>query len=244
MSFAAFRRLVDERINAHPVVQSNRYTIWFADGNVPIDELRRFTVQFSVFSHLFLEAQLRKCINAPDLASHRAAREILLNELGVTFTREGSVDGGRCTFRAAHFEWLAEFARALDLQFHEIGKRRLGLPGTLAFCDALMTYYGSSDFSTATGASYAIEHWAAAGFWKELIAGIEAARDRELPMLSLGFWKWHDILESTHAGHTDAELVAAYRADDFVPNRFLESGTSMLDAVMGFWDGLYVTRVM
>ena len=49
------------------------------------------------------------------------------------------------------------------------------------FCDELLRIYGSEDPSTAEGASYAVEHWAAAGFWKELIAGLEAYRDRERP---------------------------------------------------------------
>jgi hypothetical protein len=240
--FERFRGLVGARIDEHPVVRCNRYTTWFSTGEASLDELRRFTIQFSVFSHLFLEAQLRKCVNAPDLAAHRAAREILLNELGVTFTPEGSIDGGRCTFRAAHFEWLAGFAHVLGLRFDEIGKRHLGTAETLAFCDALMVYYGSSEASTAAGASYAIEHWAAAGFWKQLIAGIEAVRAREMPALPLGFWKWHDALEETHAEHTDAELAVAFDAPGFAPEQFLQSGSAMLDAVHRFWEGLYETR--
>jgi hypothetical protein len=241
--FDRFRILVGARIDVHPVVRSNRYTTWFSTGLASLEELRRFTVQFSVFSHLFLEEQLRKCINASDLAAHRAAREILLNELGVTFTSEGSIDGGRCTFRAAHFEWLADFAHVLGLRFDEIGKRHLGTPETLAFCDALMIYYGSSDPSTAAGASYAIEHWAAAGFWKQLIAGMEVMRARQVLPLPLGFWKWHDALEETHVEHTDAELADAFEAARFMPANFLQSGTAMLDAVHKFWEGLYEARI-
>ena len=42
-------------------------------------------VQFSVFSNLFLLAQLRKVINSPSLHEMREGKEILANELGVVF---------------------------------------------------------------------------------------------------------------------------------------------------------------
>ena len=242
--FEVFRRRVEREIDQHPIVRFNAYTSWFAAGDVSLDELRYFTTQFSVFSHLFVEAQLRKCINAKDLASYRNGREILLNELGVTFTAAGSVDGGRCTFRAGHFEWLATFAAELGLEFDKIGKRSLGTPSTLAFCDALMNWYGSPDLSCAAGASYAIEHWAAAGFWKELIAGLRVVKARDLPELPLGFWTWHDALEATHAAHTDDELDAAFGNADFSQERFIEGGVAVLDAVHIFWDGLLTSRLV
>ncbi len=237
-----FRRDVAATIGAHPIVRANPYTTWFAAGAATDEQLRAFTVQFSVFSHLFIESQLRKCINAPDLASYRAGKEILLNELGVSFTREGSVEGGTFRFRAGHFEWLAEFASVLGLHWHEIGKRALGTPATLAFCDALTQWYGSADESTAAGASFAIEHWAAAGFWKELIAGLRAIKAARIEELPLGFWTWHDALEDQHAAHTDDELAQAFAKPGFSQERFLRAGTAMLDAVAGFWEGLARTR--
>lgn len=234
----AFTSSVDRVITDHPIVRSNRYTAWFARGLADDRALRAFTVQFSVFSHLFLEAQLRKCINAPDRESYRASKEILLNELGVVFTGTGTVDGGTFRFRAGHFEWLAEFASSLGLSWNEIGKREHGLPETLAFCDALVEWYGSHDESTAAGASHAIEHWAAAGFWKELIAGLRAIKASRRPDLPLGFWTWHDALEEQHAAHTSDELEAAFHKPGFSPSRFLRAAESMLDAVEGFWSGL------
>lgn len=157
-----FECAVAKSIDRHPIVSNNEYTKWFARGEATREELRDFSVQFSVFSHLFIEAQLRKCINAPDLQSYRAGKEILLNELGVTFAPSGSVEGGTFRFTAGHFEWLAHFAATLDLSWSEIGKRRFGRASTLDFCDALMSWYSSEDESTAAGASYAIEHWASA----------------------------------------------------------------------------------
>lgn len=238
-----FRAAVSATVERHPIVARNRYTQWFATGAASDDELRRFTVQFSVFSHLFIEAQLRKCINAPDVESYRASKEILMNELGVVFSPSGSIENGRFTFRAGHFEWLAEFAASLGLNWHEIGKREHGLASTLAFCDALMEWYGSHDLSTAAGASFAIEHWAAAGFWKELISGLRTVKERRHASLPLGFWTWHDALEDQHAAHTDDELETAFAKAGFSPRRFINAATAILDAVAGFWNGLEATRV-
>ncbi len=236
-----FRSIVARHIDRHRIVCNNAYTAWFGTGKASLPQLRDFAVQFSVFSHLFLEAQLRKCINAPDRQSYRAGKEILLNELGVTFTPTGTVQGGVFRFSAGHFEWLAHFSESLGLGWTEIGKRRLGRASTLAFCDALLDWYGAEDESTAAGASYAIEHWAAAGFWKELIAGLRAIKASQLQDLPLGFWTWHDALEASHAAHTDDELSEAFAKPGFAPERFITAGEAMLDAVAAFWDGLYAS---
>jgi hypothetical protein len=243
-SLETFKQSVEAHIEDHPIVRMNRYTTWFERGEATLEELRHFTVQFSVFSHLFIEAQLRKCINSRNLEAYRASKEILLNELGVSFTPEGTVDGGRFTFRAAHFEWLLAFAQSLGLRFEDLGKREHATPSTLAFCDALMTWYASADPSESTGASHAIENWAAAGFWKQLIAGLRRIKEQRIPDLPLGFWVWHDQLEDQHAAHTDDELEAAFANDGFDQVRFLEAGTAVLDAVEVFWDGLFADRAL
>lgn len=247
------RRQVDRLVGAHPVVVDNHYTRWFATGAATRGEVRHLTVQFSVFSHLFVEAQLRKVINAADLDTYRAGKEILLNELGVVFNgpgvadgadpelvaTDGTVDGGRFRFGAAHFEWLLRFARPLGLGFDDLGKRRHGTASTLFFCDELLEVYGSEDAATAEGASYAVEHWAAAGFWKELIAGLEAFKARECPKIPLAFWTWHDKVEDQHAAHTADELAEAVGQPWFDEARFLAGATRMLDGVQAFWDGLW-----
>jgi len=229
-------------VERHPVVVNNAYTAAFARGGFSLDDIRHFTVQFSVFSHLFIEAQLLKCINSRNLKSYRASKEILMNELGVIFTERGSVDGGRFRFAAGHFEWLTEFASHLGLSFDRIGKRRFATRATVFFCDELTRLYGSDDFSVAHGASFAIEHWAAAGFWKELITGLSDFKRREVPELPLGFWTWHDQLEQRHAEHTDDELLTAYRTPGFRDEAFLQGAVELLDAVQRFWEGLLADR--
>jgi pyrroloquinoline quinone (PQQ) biosynthesis protein C len=238
-----FRAKARRLIHRHAIVRANTYTRWFSEGRATMEELRHFTIQFSVFSHLFIEAQLRKCINALDLDSYRASKEILLNELGVTFSETGSVEGGRFTFSAAHFEWLVNFAKHLGLHFRQLGKRSQGSESTLILCQALILWYGSDDWSTAAGASYAIENWAAAGFWKELISGLQRIKASRMPELPLGFWVWHDQLEDQHVAHTDDELSKIFMQDEFSSESFLNGAKSMLDAVAVFWDGLEEDRV-
>jgi hypothetical protein len=235
--FSAFAARAHEVVGAHPVVLANPYTTWFSKGEATRGDVRHLTVQFSVFSHLFIEAQLRKVINAPDLDAYRAGKEILLNELGVAF-RAGTVDRGTFRFGSAHFEWLLDFARPLGLRFDELGKRRHGTPSTLWFCDELLRWYGAEDPSTGAGASFGVEHWAAAGFWKDLIAGLGAFKKRECPDLPLGFWTFHDALEDQHAAHTTHELRDEVDAADFEPDRFLEGASRVLDGVYEFWRGL------
>jgi hypothetical protein len=258
---ARFRSRVEALVHHHPVVVDNAYTRWFATGSADRDEVSHLTVQFSVFSHQFIEAQLRKVLNAADLDSYRAGKEILMNELGVVFkpasggspaaegvdpeivSTEGTIDGGRFRFTAAHFEWLLRFGAPLGLRFDDMGKRRHGTAPTLFFCDELLRIYGSEDASVAEGASYAVEHWAAAGFWKELIAGLSAFRQRECPDLPMGFWVWHDKIEDQHAAHTADELAEAFFRADFDEERFLAGAAEMLDGVKAFWDGLEGDRL-
>jgi hypothetical protein len=256
---ARFRSRVEGLVHHHPVVVDNAYTRWFAAGAADRDEVRHLTVQFSVFSHQFVEAQLRKVLNAADLDSYRSGKEILMNELGVVFkpthapeddrvdpdivSTEGTVDGGRFRFTAAHFEWLLRFGAPIGLGFDDMGKRRHGTASTLFFCDELLRIYGSEDASIAEGASYAVEHWAAAGFWKELIAGLSAFKARECSDLPMGFWIWHDKIEDQHAAHTADELSEAFFRPDFDEQRFLAGAAEMLDGVKAFWSGLEADRL-
>lgn len=102
-----------EFVSAHPIVQKNDYCAWFGRGQANIEQTRDLIVQFSVFSNLFLLAQLNKVmsaplraaccaaalhrpltpptshldkvINAPTKEDMREGKEILTNELGVVF---------------------------------------------------------------------------------------------------------------------------------------------------------------
>src|ERR1700681_4466853 len=91
--FEAFKQTIERKFMGHPVVTQNAYTAWFAHGEMELDHLRVFTVQFSVFSNQFLLAALNRVINADSLRSARESKEILMNELGVIYNRGGNGAG-------------------------------------------------------------------------------------------------------------------------------------------------------
>lgn len=264
----AFKETIEREFMHHPVVTDNTYTKWFAQGDVPIDHLRHFTVQFSVFSNQFLLAALNRVINADTVEAARESKEILMNELGVIYnstagnghqtpaataatgvdidqegdpalvSTEGTVDGGKFRFQAAHIEWLLHFGQPLGLTFADMGKRRHGTLSTLYFCDELFRLYGSEDYNEAMGAAFAVENWAAAGFWKELISGLSRIKKDTLPALPLAFFTWHDKIEEQHKGHVWDELRECYESPRFSEEPFIRAGVKMLDGVKVFWDGL------
>jgi len=260
-------------VAAHPIVKSNPYTEWFAEGDASVEQAQDLVVQFSVFSNLFLLAQLNKIINAPTVEEMREGKEILANEIGVVFkpkgkrskdlegsydptivSVQGTVEGGVYSNRAAHFEWLCDVGKSMGLKFEDMGKRRHGTEATLHFCDKLYEIYGSEDLSVSLGASFAIEHWANAGFWDDLIAGFSQLNRREGPGVTLedgtishktpmGFWKFHAALEAQHADHTMDELEEAYAEGRITDEaKFEEAANAMLDACAVFWEGLDAER--
>ena len=233
-----------ETVLSHPIIQRNRYLWWFSQTtDLTKEDLIILTREFSVFSNQFIVAQLHKTLNANSLEQMHDAKEILVNELGVLFTNE-TVDNSTFRFKAAHFEWLLFFAKPLGLTFNDLGQRKHGDPATLFFCDELIRIYGSDDFSTAAGASFAVENWANAGFWKQLIQGLEWYSKESETHLNLGFFKWHDALEAQHAQHTWDELEDLFLNNkDFNQDKFTRGALEMLDGVEAFWEGLDRHRI-
>lgn len=156
---------------------------------------------------------------------------------------EGTVDGGICRFSAAHFEWLVGVAQGLGLGYADIGKRKHGSPTTLHFCDELIRLYGSDDPHIAEGASFAVENWAAAGFWQDLEDGLTRIKQTRHPHLRLAFFTWHNRVEGQHAGHTLEELEEVYFQSDFDRDKFMQGGKEILEAIAIFWEGLESDRL-
>jgi hypothetical protein len=255
--FLRFQARLKRDLLTHRVITNNQYTAWFRLGQQSEAQLRDFIVQFSVFSNLFLQAQLQKMINADTLEGMRASKEILANEIGVSFNSgatspdaadpeslgtEGTVQGGVFRFEAGHFEWLCQIASRLGLKFGDLGRRRLGSPATLFFCDELMRLYGSEHYAISQAASYAVENWAAAGFWDELVEGLQRYGKARGVQLPLGFFVWHRRLEAQHARHTQEELEEYFFRNRLDEDAFISFGNQMLNAVAAFWDGLDRSR--
>jgi hypothetical protein len=253
VSPAALRSRLERDVLSHPVIRANPYTAWFKTGDFSLAQARAFLVQFSVFSNQFLVAQLHKVLNAETLEEMHSSKEILANELGVGFRGAGgdavlgdtlgSVEGGTFHFSAAHFELLARMARQFGLDFADLGKRRFGTGATLHFCDELVRLYGHEDYQVAAAASWAIENWAAAGFWDELVEGWKRYGERQRRgTFDIGFFTWHARIEANHAEVTSdelAEILAEHYIDE---ERFVRNANLMLDAVLVFWRGLDVQR--
>jgi hypothetical protein len=269
-AFRDFLAEVDRELLHHRVVTDNRYTRWLQKGEASDNELRHFIRQFSVFSNQFLVAALLRVINAPSLAQMRSAKEILMNELGVVYRKpgqettngssrsadekdregdpelvniEGTVDGSIYRHRAAHYEWMLGVGEPLGLGYNDLGKRRVGRAATLHFCDELQRLYGGEDGQAAEGASFAVENWAAAGFWQEIEDGLLKIKQTRIPNLRLAFFTWHNRVEGQHAGHTMEELEEVYFDSAFDREKFLRGGREILEAVAVFWDGLEDDRL-
>ena len=259
-AFLAFQSRLDRELLNHRIITSNPYTAWFSKGGQTEPQIRTFVVQFSVFSNQFLIAQLNKVINADTLEGMRASKEILANELGVAFRKpgesrspgsydpdhvdtEGSVQGGVFHFEAGHIEWLWSIARHLGLTFDQIGRRRHGTAATRFFCDELIRLYGGESYEVSQAASYAVENWAAAGFWKELTEGFRRYNASHGTRIPTGFFVWHDRLEGQHARHTQEELEEYYFQSTLDEDAFVRYGNEMLEGVAVFWDGLEAERI-
>ena len=252
--FSKFLKRVNKELLNHEVIVNNKYTKWWSNTNLKETDIKNFIIQFSVFSNQFLIAQLQKVINSTTMESARESKEILANEIGVIFKSnkrkreeeenstliscDGTVDGGTYRFAAAHFEWLYKIAIKLNLEYKDIGRRCHGHDSTLFFCDKLIELYGGNNYEKSIAVSYAIENWAAAGFWKELITGFKNYNTNTNIRLPISFFTWHDKIEDQHAEHTQEELEDIYFTQKINEDEFIKNGNEMLDAVLVFWNGL------
>ena len=153
-------------------------------ANSSAAQARAFLIQFSVFSNQFLvsaAAEGPECRDARGNARverdprerdrRRFSRRARCGraELGGT---EGSIEGGTFHFRAAHFELLVRMARQFGLEFAE--PRQAPLRRRPRRCHSATSCCASTRTRTtqvAAAASWAVENWAAAGFWDELVKG-------------------------------------------------------------------------
>ena len=245
-----FKTHVDNVVLNHPIVNNNRYTKYFSKGTLSEYELKHFIVQFSVFSNLFLKSQLLKVINAPTLEESREGKEILLNELGVIFNNKnkthndivsttGTIQGGIYKHEASHFEWLLNVGKELNLTYKDLGKEKQATHQTLHFIHKMDELYGSPNDLEAIAASYAIENWAANGFWDELTDGFKNYNKINNKKIPLGFWIYHSKLEQNHADHTIDELKRVYEEGRILDEKkFVKVCKEMLDALQIFWEGM------
>jgi pyrroloquinoline quinone (PQQ) biosynthesis protein C len=216
------------RVICHPIVASNRYLQRFAQG-VTFNQARHELQQFSVFAAQFDVAQAKLVANAPTEEAYDERLKVLLNEKGIPYEHgfEGELTGkwGRETI---HFTWLRRMAEGLGLSFADLGKIWIGLPGTVAFVNAVFDCYASTDQNTALGASFGIENWAANSLWKPWIAGMRKLNATLPQPVHLGYITYHDSEEEHHSQATLDELLENFREPWFDAAKFLAGAEQIL----------------
>jgi len=258
-NFEAFKKIIEKEFFQHPVIVNNPYTKWFKQGLANSEQVKDLLLQFSVFSNHFIVVQCKRMVNATTLEGEESARAILLNECGVGMNvKTGSIEGQKFTTVNAHINWLRKIASMMNIEPGELGRWEVGTKATHEFLDGLDKTYGSHDGLIGSGASFAIETWAAYGidhgekeelnnFWKELVMGLEAYNHKcrapkNLPLLPLGFFQYHFETEAGHGANVWNELEEIYNQPDFDEKKYLEAGKAALKAIYTFWLGLDETR--
>ncbi len=224
-------------ILCHPIVAGNRYLQRFAQG-VTYAQARHELQQFSVFAAQFDVAQAKLVANAPTIEAYLERLKVLLNEKGIPYQHgfEGELTG-RWKLETVHFTWLRTMATDLGLSFEDLAKIWIGLPGTVAFVNAMFDLYASTDQNTALGASFAIENWAANSLWKPWIAGMNRLNASLPKAIHLGYLKYHDKEEEHHSQATLDELLENFQQPWFDRAKFLAGADRILtEGVQAYYE--------
>lgn len=257
--FGVFLKKIEREFFQHPVIQINPYTQWLREGEITTEQLRDLIRQWGVFSNHFLVVQCKRMVQAKSPEAERGARSILANEIGVGMDIEqGDCDGKTFHAKNAHINWLRELAKLIGMDPMTLGAWENGSEATHAFLKGLEETYGSFDGNIGSGASFAIETWAAFGiggtpkeearnFWSEHIEGLKKYNDREriakgLKPLPLGFFQYHFKIEGGHGANVFHELEETFFSDEFNETKYMAGGKKALEAIYTFWKGLDATR--
>jgi pyrroloquinoline quinone (PQQ) biosynthesis protein C len=223
--------LVDscKTVICHPIVSNNQYLARFAEG-VSFEQAQHEVQQFSVFAMQFNVAQAQLIANAPSLQAYDERLKLLLNEEGVPYAHgfEGELSG-KWKRETNHFTWLRNMASGLGLEFEDMGKIWLALPGTKKFIEATLNYYASTEQSTCSGASFGIENWAANGLWKPWISGMNKLNESRDKPINIGYLTYHDKEEQHHSQATIDELLENFLEPWFDSGKFLTGAEAILN---------------
>ena len=257
--FNSFKKVIEKEFFQHPVIVNNPYTKWFKQGMSSTEQVKDLILQFSVFSNHFIVVQAKRMVNAMTLEGEESARAILLNECGVGMNvKTGSIENQKFTTPNAHINWLRKIAKMLEINQRKVGRWEIGTKATHEFLEGLDKTYGSHDGQIGSGASFAIETWAAYGighgekeesnnFWKELVIGLEGYNKKHrtpknLPELPLGFFQYHFETEAGHGINVWQELEQTFNESNFDQEKYLKAGKIALESIYTFWLGLDETR--
>jgi hypothetical protein len=234
-------RIGKEVIN-HPVIADNRFLRRFSQG-VTFNQAQHKLQQFSIFAHTFDVAQSQLVTNAPTFEAYQERLKLLLNEKGIPFKSgfEGELTG-QWNLKHVHFIWLLRMAEGLNLSFEEVGKIWLATAGTKAFVDATFKYYASCNPNIQSGASFAIENWAANYLWTPWLSGMKKLNASLKKKVNLGYLIYHEAEERHHSQATIDELLDNFMEDWFNADEFLQGARGILDeGVLPYYVGQLAT---
>lgn len=242
---AEFAQLIVDaaaRVLCHPIVATNRYLSRFARG-VTFAQARHELQQFSVFAAQFDVAQAQLVANAPTFEAYLERLKVLLNEKGIPYENgfEGELSG-QWSLDTVHFTWMQSMADGLGLHFEDLAKIWIAHEGTKAFVEATFRSYASTDQSTALGASFGIENWAANSLWKPWIAGMRKLNGTLARPVNLGYLTYHNLEEEHHSQATLDELLDNFREPWFNSEKFLSGAEQILtEGVQAYYESQLAT---
>lgn len=227
--FLALLLEIRKRIIGHPIISNNIYLKRFAQG-VTFSQARHEVQQFSAFAHTFDVAQAQLVVNAPTLEAYWERLKVLLNEKGCAYKDgfEGEL-AGTWNPKHVHFGWLLNMAEGLGLEFKDVGKVSHATLGTKAFVDATFKYYASPDPNIHSGASFAIEDWAANYLWTPWLSGVRKLNATLTRKVNLGYLIYHEQEERHHSQATIDELLENFTEKWFDADTFLQGATGILN---------------
>ncbi len=224
-------------VMCHPIIASNNYLARFSQG-VTFAQARHELQQFSVFGLQFDVAQAKLVANAPTEEAYRERLKVLLNEKGIPYKDgfEGQLTGSWSP-ATIHFTWMQTTGEDLGLTFRDLGKIWIALPGTKQFVDVTFDTYANVDQNTSSGASFAVENWAANALWTPWIAGMKklnATLDRPV---DLGYLTYHEAQELHHSQATIDELFENFMEPWFDSAKFFQGADTILnEGVQVYYD--------
>ena len=215
-------------VMCHPIIAGNNYLKRFSQG-VTFAQARREVQQFSVFGLQFDVAQAKLVANAPTPEAYQERLNVLLNEKGIPYKDgfEGELTG-KWNPSTTHFTWMQNMGRGLGLNFEDLGKIWIALPGTKQFVETTFNTYASTDPNIAAGATFAIENWAANALWKPWIAGMKKLNETLESPVNLGYLTYHESEEAHHSQATLDELLEDFQEPWFDTERFIDGAKRTL----------------
>ncbi len=242
------KQKVQPLVDAHPLITTNPYTQWFSKGSISEAQMIDFITQYTVISSNFVAIQALRVANAETPASEKAARWILMTELGVWMDlKTGSPEGRTFKTEDAHINWIRKAGATLGLDSMKLGRWNSAAECTQVLLTKLKDAYARPD-SFGSGASFGLEVWAGYGigteldhlnFWNHIVSGIQKFNEKNLKSIDYSFFKFHHDIEIGHTNNVYGELEELSKLSEFDSEKWLSGVLFVLDTWLEFWEAMH-----